>query len=72
MTNGSEFRLDEMFLSTEEAAALLGLKPNTLEKMRVYGGGPIYRKHGRKVRYYLNDLMTWSEGTKRLLTSSAP
>ena len=71
MTNGSEFRFDEMFLSTEEAAALLGLKPNTLEKMRVYGGGPVYRKHGRKVRYHLNDLMTWSEGNKRLLTSNA-
>jgi excisionase family DNA binding protein len=67
MMNGSEFRL-EPFLSTKEAAALLGLRPNTLEKMRVYGGGPIYRKHGRKVRYHLNDLMTWSEGTKRLLT----
>jgi excisionase family DNA binding protein len=71
MMNGSEFRLGETFLSTKEAAALLGLKPNTLEKMRVYGGGPIYRKHGRKVRYHLNDLMTWSEGTKRLLTSNA-
>jgi excisionase family DNA binding protein len=71
MMNGSEFRLAETFLSTKEAAALLGLKPNTLEKMRVYGGGPIYRKHGRKVRYHLNDLMTWSEGTKRLLTSNA-
>jgi hypothetical protein len=70
MMERTEIRPDEPFLNTKQAAALLGLKPNTLEKMRVYGGGPIYRKHGRKVRYHLQDLMMWSEATKRLLTSN--
>ena len=46
----------EPFLTTREAARFLKLRPNTLEKMRVYGGGPIYRKHGRHVRYHIDDL----------------
>lgn len=51
---------DDPFLTTKEAARLLKLKPNTLEKMRVYGGGPQYRKHGRQVVYHIDDLMAWS------------
>ncbi len=53
------------FLTTKEAARLLKLKPNTLEKMRVYGGGPIYRKHGRHVVYHIDDLMAWSNLRKK-------
>lgn len=60
---------DKTFLNTKEAAAFLGLKPNTLEKMRVYGGGPEYRKHGRYVRYHIDDLNAWSELRKRSSTS---
>jgi len=46
-------------------APSLKLQPNTLEKMRVYGGGPIYRKHGRHVRYHINDLNDWSNLRKK-------
>ena len=53
------------FLTTKEAANFLSLKPNTLEKMRVYGGGPIYRKHGRHVVYHIDDLMAWSNRRKK-------
>ena len=53
------------FLTTKEAANFLNLKPNTLEKMRVYGGGPIYRKHGRHVVYHIDDLMAWSNLRKK-------
>ena len=60
---------DKTFLNTKEAAAFLGLKPNTLEKMRVYGGGPEYRKHGRYVRYHIDDLNAWSNLRKRSSTS---
>ena len=60
---------DKTFLNTKEAADFLGLKPNTLEKMRVYGGGPEYRKHGRYVRYHIDDLNAWSELRKRSSTS---
>jgi excisionase family DNA binding protein len=57
------------FLTTKEAAAWLGLTRNTLEKWRVQGGGPPYRKHGRYVRYHLDDLVEWSEASKRRSTS---
>jgi excisionase family DNA binding protein len=60
---------DKPLLTTKEAAAWLGLNPNTLEKWRVHGGGPIYRKHGRYVRYHLEDLIAWSEANKRKSTS---
>jgi excisionase family DNA binding protein len=59
------------FRTTKEAAAFLKLKPNTLEKMRVYGGGPIYRKHGRHVRYHIDDLNAWSDLRKKDSTSDA-
>ena len=57
------------FLDTRAAAAYLDLKPNTLEKMRVYGGGPEYRKPGRYVRYHIDDLTAWSDLRKRSSTS---
>lgn len=59
----------EPFFTTREAGKFLKLKPNTLEKMRVYGGGPIYRKHGRYVRYHIDDLNAWSDQHKMNLTS---
>lgn len=53
------------FLDTREAADFLKLKPNTLEKMRVYGGGPQFRKHGRHVVYHIDDLTAWSDLRKK-------
>lgn len=54
------------FLSTAQAAFFVGLSRRTLEKMRVQGGGPVYRKHGRYVRYHIADLEAWSAaGLKR-------
>lgn len=60
---------DGPFYTTREAARFLRLKPNTLEKMRVYGGGPVYRKHGRHVRYHIDDLNAWSDMRKKDSTS---
>jgi len=57
------------FLNTVEAAARLRLTRNTLEKMRVQGRGPIYRKHGRYVRYHIEDLVEYSQASKRRSTS---
>jgi hypothetical protein len=37
------------FLTNDEAAAFLRLSPSTLEKHRVMGGGPRFRKFGRRV-----------------------
>jgi hypothetical protein len=60
------------FLNPKQAAEYLGLKPNTLAKMRVYGSGPKYRKHGFKVLYALDDLIAWSERSSRQSTSEQP
>ena len=59
------------FLNTAQAAFYIGLSKRTLEKMRVIGGGPIYRKHGRYVRYHIDDLNAWSEARCKTLTSHA-
>lgn len=59
------------FLNTAEAAAWLRLTTNTLEKMRVQGRGPLYRKHGRYVRYHIEDLVDYSQANKRRSTSDA-
>jgi hypothetical protein len=48
------------FYSNEEAAAFLNLSPRTLEKLRVVGGGPRFRKFGRRVFYALGDLEEWA------------
>jgi hypothetical protein len=48
------------FYSNEEAAAFLKLSPRTLEKLRVVGGGPRFRKFGRRVFYAVCDLEEWA------------
>lgn len=49
-------------LSTKEAAAYLNLHPSTLEKWRVYGGGPKARRLGGKaIRYHRSDLDTFAD-----------
>ncbi len=48
------------YLSNEEAAVFLHLSPRTLEKQRVMGGGPKFRKFGRRVVYAVEDLESWA------------
>jgi hypothetical protein len=48
------------YLTNAEAAAYLKLSPRTLEKHRVIGGGPRFRKLGRRVVYALQDLEGWA------------
>lgn len=59
------------FLNTAQAAFYVGLSQRTLEKMRVVGGGPSYRKHGRYVRYHIDDLESWSRARTRHSTAHA-
>lgn len=49
------------YITTGEAAKILGLSQKTLEKLRVVGGGPRYRKLGRSVRYFEADLFEWAD-----------
>lgn len=49
------------YLNNDEAAAFLRLSPRTLEKQRVIGGGPRFRKFGRRVMYAFADLQAWAD-----------
>ncbi|USQ95260.1 helix-turn-helix domain-containing protein [Caulobacter sp. RL271] len=49
------------FLNTAQAAHYIGLAERTLEDMRAHGQGPAFRRHGRFIRYHIDDLDTWSQ-----------
>lgn len=57
------------FLNTAQAAFYIGLSRRTLEKMRLTGAGPRFRKHGRYVRYHIDDLDAWSLGERKKAAS---
>jgi hypothetical protein len=57
------------FLTTGEAGAFLRLSPRTLEKQRVLGGGPRFRKFGARVVYAATDLRAWADSRAYGMTS---
>lgn len=61
----------ETFLTNGEAAAHLKLSPRTLEKMRVIGGGPRFRKFGHRVIYARAELDAWAAARVCETTSDA-
>lgn len=69
MTDDENAGTKPSLLSATLAAEWLGIKPNTLAKMRVLGKGPVYRKHGQRVLYAMEDLQNWSDASRRSSTS---
>lgn len=62
----------EPLLTTAQAAAYLGLSPRTLEEWRLRGGGPVFRKLGRRtVRYAHSDLADFIQVSARVNTGGA-
>lgn len=59
------------FLTTAEAADLLRLAPQTLNKWRCIGGGPSYLKIGGRVVYDRGALIEWARATRREHTGQA-
>jgi excisionase family DNA binding protein len=57
------------FLTTAQAAHYVGLSRRTLEKMRCSGLGPQFRKHGRYVRYHIDELEKWSAEHRKSSTA---
>lgn len=57
------------FLNTGEAAHFLRLSTKTLEKMRMLGGGPTFRKFGSRVMYAVVDLRAWADRHAYEMTS---
>lgn len=59
-----------LYLTTPQAAALIGVAAGTLENWRVVGRGPAYRKLGkRKVVYHRDELIAWAESQAHVSTS---
>jgi hypothetical protein len=56
-------------LDTRAAATYSGLARSTLEKLRVFGGGPSYIKIGRRVLYDVTDVERWLVDHRRRSTS---
>ena len=50
----------ERFLDNEQAAHYLKLSPRTLDRQRLTGKGPRFRKFGRRVIYAIEDLEAWA------------
>jgi hypothetical protein len=57
------------YLTNDEAADFLRLSPRTMEKQRVIGGGPRFRKFGRRVMYSVTDLEAWADARSFEATS---
>ena len=60
---------DSTRLTVEAAATHIGLSVSTLNKLRVFGGGPVFLKIGRRVVYDLADLEQWLASKRRISTS---
>jgi len=57
-------------MTVGQAAEYLGLAVSTLNKWRCHGGGPIFIKMGRAVRYRVEDLEAYISASKLASTST--
>jgi hypothetical protein len=58
-------------LNVEAAARYVGVSASTLNKLRVFGGGPVFIKLGRRVVYDPADLDAWLTTGRRRSTSDS-
>lgn len=56
-------------LNTAQAAKYIGRAKSTLEKWRVYGGGPVFVTQGSSVGYLVDDLDDWLDRNRGSSTS---
>lgn len=59
----------ERLVDEGAAADILGVSVRTLQAWRVKGGGPVFVRVGRAIRYAISDLNTWIAGRKASSTS---
>jgi hypothetical protein len=60
---------DSRLLTEKEVSMRYNIPVGTLQQMRVRGGGPIYIKRGRSVRYRVRDIEEWIHSRRRGSTS---
>ena len=51
-----------LYFTQAEAADLLRISERTLERWRVEGCGPRFRRFGRRVVYSKSDMEVWADG----------
>ena len=56
------------YLSTHQAARMLGLSTKTLARYRVAGNGPVFHRFGRRIRYLRADIEAWAATRRRVST----
>ena len=60
----------QTYLTQIEAADFLRISERSLERWRVEGTGPRFRRFGRRVVYAKSDVETWADGRCFQSTSS--
>ena len=54
---------------TSAAAQYTGISISTLNKLRIFGGGPVFIKYYRRVVYRKSDIDAWMNSKRRRSTS---
>lgn len=57
--NANQNKSVEALLDEKEVASILGVKPSALQAWRWRGGGPLFVRVGRCIRYRRNDVESW-------------
>ncbi|OYX72931.1 MAG: hypothetical protein B7Y81_04225 [Caulobacter sp. 32-67-35] len=66
--HASSFPSDR-YVDVKEAASVVGLSVDYLNKLRLKGGGPTFSSFGRAVRYRLGNLYEWAASKAARSTS---
>lgn len=69
MQTTTETETPTVVMTVNQAAEYLGLAVSTLNKWRCHGGGPVFIKMGRAVRYRTQDLESFLLGSRASSTS---
>ncbi|MEQ1890398.1 MAG: helix-turn-helix domain-containing protein [Alphaproteobacteria bacterium] len=60
---------EKIFMPQGDTAKMLSVSERTLERWRLEGTGPVYRKFGRRVLYAKADVVAWADLHCRKSTS---
>lgn len=58
-------------LRQKDVAEMLGMTESWVEQVRLRGGGPVFHKFGKSVRYHIEDILAWVNAQKKCSTSQA-